>query len=118
MVHLNALVNDLHELSMSDQGALIYEKDNIDLVATFEVSNDMNKHLLKKHDITLSLNINTFSPGNTVMISGDENRLLQLFDNLFQNTCRYTNKGGKLNINIREKVKHVVIDWFDSEPGD
>lgn len=117
VVHLNALVNDLHELSMSDQGALIYEKDNIDLVATFEVSNDMNKHLLKKHDITHSLNINTFSPGNTVMISGDENRLLQLFDNLFQNTCRYTNKGGKLNINIREKVKHVVIDWFDSEPG-
>ena len=38
VVHLNALVNDLHELSMSDQGALIYEKEQIDLTAILDMS--------------------------------------------------------------------------------
>jgi len=117
VVHLNALVNDLHELSMSDQGALIYEKENMDLVAAFEICKDMNKHLLEKHGITLSLKIEAFSRHNTIMLSGDENRLLQLFDNLFQNTCRYTDVGGELHINIRERDRHVIIDWFDSKPG-
>jgi len=40
-----------------------------------------------------------------------------LFDNLFQNTCRYTEDGGELVININKQDKHVVIEWFDSKPG-
>src|SRR5690606_14832335 len=41
VVRLNALVNDLHELSMSDLGALIYEMGNIDVVQVLEHSIDM-----------------------------------------------------------------------------
>ena len=48
VVHLNALVNDLHELSMSDQGALIYEKKEINLTEIFEISRDMNRHIAGK----------------------------------------------------------------------
>jgi len=116
VVHLNALVNDLHELSMSDQGALIYQKERVNLYDTFERSCDMSRSRLEKHDIKLTLNISNEVKKNT-WVSADENRLLQLFDNLFQNTCRYTEDGGELVININKQDKHVVIEWFDSKPG-
>lgn len=117
VVHLSALVNDLHELSMSDQGALIYEKKRIDLAETFEQSCDMNRHLLDKHRIKLTVAVQASSASNVIPVIGDENRLLQLFDNLFQNTCRYTNDGGELVINLSCRNGQATIEWYDSEPG-
>ena len=84
---------------------------------TFEQSCDMNQHLLDKHRIKLTKNIRTTSPNNNIPVLGDENRLLQLFDNLFQNTCRYTDDGGELAINITCTNGRVTIEWFDSKPG-
>ena len=48
---------------------------------------------------------------------GDENRIIQLFDNLFQNTCRYTDDGGELVVSIVQKEKKIIIEWYDSKPG-
>lgn len=117
VVHLNALVNDLHELSMSDQGALIYEKERINLYEIFEMSREMNKHLLDKHNIKLSVDYHTMTDDDVITLIGDKNRLMQLFDNLFQNTCRYTDEGGELVISIRQRPRSVAIDWYDSKPG-
>lgn len=117
VVHLNALVNDLHELSMSDQGALIYEREKINLSDVFEMSRDMNRNLLDKHQIKLTQGIRSNSADETISVTGDENRLLQLFDNLFQNSCRYTDDGGELVITISEKGKNIEIEWYDSKPG-
>ena len=72
VVHLNALVNDLHELSMSDQGALIYEKKEINLTEIFEISRDMNRHILEKHHIKLSLKIHSRVADNRIQTIGDE----------------------------------------------
>jgi two-component system, OmpR family, sensor histidine kinase BaeS len=117
VVHLNALVNDLHELSMSDQGALIYEKEKINLNEVFERSRDMNRQMLDKHQIKLTLGIHSRSANDLITVIGDENRLIQLFDNLFQNSCRYTDDGGELAISISQKRKSVTIEWYDSKPG-
>ena len=117
VVHLNALVNDLHELSMSDQGALIYQKTKIDLNEVFEMSASINQHLLDRHKIKQTVSFNGFLDGDDIPIIGDENRLLQLFDNLYQNTCRYTNDGGELVIGFTYKLRKVLIEWYDSEPG-
>jgi len=117
VVHLNALVNDLHELSMSDQGALIYEKQAINLTEIFELSRDMNRHLLEKHNIKLTPKIHSRFANNRIKVMGDENRIIQLFDNLFQNTCRYTDDGGELVVSIVQKEKKIIIEWYDSKPG-
>jgi exodeoxyribonuclease V gamma subunit len=51
-------------------------------------------------------------------LRGDEpDRLLQLFDNLLQNSCRYTNSGGEVHVRAHEDGHHVLIEWFDSLPG-
>ena len=117
VVHLNTLVNDLHELSMSDLGALVYEKERVDLLSVIDQSMEMYQNLIKQHDIKVSRHVSSFKDKNQIMVFGDPKRLKQLFDNLLQNTCRYTNDGGRLKIQIEETADEVIIRWCDSEPG-
>ena len=117
VVHLNTLVNDLHELSMSDLGALVYEKERVDLPSVIDQSMEMYQNLIKQHDIKVSRHVSSFKDKNQIMVFGDPKRLKQLFDNLLQNTCRYTNDGGRLKIQIEETADEVIIRWCDSEPG-
>lgn len=117
VVHLNTLVNDLHELSMSDNGALVYEKEKVDIKALLEHTLELHKNLVVQNKIEVSINTSTNKNNKTIKIFGDPKRLKQLFDNLLQNTCRYTDEGGELKIALREYHDKVVIDWIDSEPG-
>ena len=117
IVHLNALVNDLHELSMSDMGALIYEKENIDISRVLNFTLDLHQQQTENKGIRINTTINAISSNKKVMLFADENRLIQLFGNLLQNTCRYTDQGGELNISLRESGDQVILIWSDSSPG-
>src|SRR5690606_1537087 len=109
VVHLNALVNDLHELSLTDMGALVYEKKQINLSEILEQSFDMHQVQAKKMDLRLNLRIQSSSPGNQLNMLGDPNRLQQLFDNLLQNTCRYTEAGGELQVIARDVGTSTIV---------
>ncbi|MEY4642948.1 MAG: hypothetical protein RLZZ227_2942 [Pseudomonadota bacterium] len=118
VVHLNALVNDLHELSLTDMGALVYEKRQLNLTDIIEQSFDMHQALAKKHNLRLSLSVDTHAPGKEMMMLGDPNRLQQLFDNLLTNSIRYTDAGGEVRVHVRETSNNsMIIEWFDSAPG-
>lgn len=116
VIHLNALVNDLHELSMSDLGALIYEKEELDINSVVEHTIDMHRQLLDEHEIKLIKQVETPNADDEVTMLGDDKRMIQLFSNLLQNTCRYTNSGGDLIIKIKETQDEVRINWEDSAP--
>ena len=117
VLHLNTLVNDLHELSMSDLGALVYKKTNLDIGALLNQSIELHQNLIEKHHLKVSSKIAALKSKKKIMLFGDPNRLKQLFSNLLQNTCRYTEDGGQLKIQIKEYPDKVVINWIDSEPG-
>jgi two-component system, OmpR family, sensor histidine kinase BaeS len=117
VVHLNTLVNDLHELSMSDNGALVYEKEKVNIKSLLEQTLSMHHILIDQNDINLSVKVHSLRNKSHINIFGDPKRLKQLFDNLLQNTCSYTNKGGELKIDLKEYTDKVAITWTDSEPG-
>jgi two-component system, OmpR family, sensor histidine kinase BaeS len=118
VVHLNALVNDLHELSMTDMGALVYEKHQVDLLDIIEQSFEQHTALAKKHNLRLNLTVDSNGTGREMKMLGDPNRLQQLFDNLLQNSLRYTDPGGELRVHLRENGNNsIVVEWFDSGPG-
>jgi len=48
---------------------------------------------------------------------GDARRLRQLFANLFENSCRYTDAGGALRRQARREGRQMLIDLHDSAPG-
>ena len=125
VLHLSRLVDDLHTLSMSDVGALDYQMDTINTVTLLSNFFKANSSKLDEHAITLQLSTGDFSSTEATFVQGDAQRLEQLLSNLLQNTCRYTDRGGKLIVeckpvdnNIDGHTTHVVlIDWLDSTPG-
>ena len=48
---------------------------------------------------------------------GDHYRLTQLFTNLLENTLKYTDGPGSLNINMHDTGNEIIISFADSAPG-
>lgn len=113
VLQLQALIAELHELSLSDMGALNYQKSPIDfqefmrkLMAQFSNACDEAK---------LALHFNEDSVA--VTLNADERKLKQMFVNLFQNTLSYTDQPGSLSVSWELQGKTLVIHWADSAPG-
>ena len=111
ILRLGRLIDDLHQLSVSDIGALDYRMSPVDL--SLLVANFLGMHQQSLDAASLDVNF-TFDSAN---IQGDEERLSQLLDNLLQNTLRYTNSPGSLQIAIAKQADVITMTWSDSSPG-
>lgn len=109
---LSKLVDDLHQLSLSDEGALAYQKQPLDIIALIEVAAGAFKERFRGHDLTISLAL-----PEQVTIFGDRARLSQLFNNLLENSLRYTDAGGNLHISGEVHANTLVLTFADSAPG-
>ena len=113
IVSLSRLVNDLHELSLSDMGALSYEKENVNIIELINAVIHHCKEALAKKSLSVS-----FKPAaDNITISGDAQRLTQLFTNLINNSMFYTNTTGSIDITISQDKNNIRITWADSAPG-
>ncbi|NNE37440.1 MAG: HAMP domain-containing protein [Gammaproteobacteria bacterium] len=114
VVNLDRLVNDLHELSMSDIGALSYHKQKLDLVDQLQQSASFYHDAFESEGIDLSCDVMSDGP---LYIHGDSDRINQLFLNLMANSLRYTDKPGKLDIAITHNNAKVIIEFNDTMPA-
>ncbi|EOW6510352.1 two-component system sensor histidine kinase BaeS [Cronobacter malonaticus] len=109
---LTKLVDDLHQLSLSDEGALAYQKKPLEIVALIEVAAGAFRERFAARGLTLNLSM----PEN-VTLFGDRDRLMQLFNNLLENSLRYTDAGGGLLIQGERQAQRFVLRFSDSAPG-
>lgn len=112
-LRLSRLVNDLHDLSLSDLGALGYSMAHTDMAEVLRERLTTSEHSQREKSLSVELN----APSNHYPIVGDEQRLGQLVDNLLQNSIRYTDPHGKIVITLWQSAEHVSICWMDSAPG-
>lgn len=110
---LKKLVDDLHELSLSDVGALVYRFETHDLVQALQQSVDAMQPRFAQHGLSLTLQCD---PPRASM-QADAARLQQLFHNLLENSLRYTDRGGQVRIRLSRKDQHWHITVEDSAPG-
>ncbi len=114
VLSLNHLVNDLHELSLSDIGALNYEKEPLDVI---EILNQSLATLQMKFDEkSIKIDASGVSKDGIILFC-DGQRMQQLFTNIFMNSLRYTNAGGLLRIKTTVEGTQITIDIIDSSPG-
>ena len=113
-LHLERLVNDLYELSMSDCGALTYKMRDIDPVSLLKDTIGLSKKRFDEKGIDLMLNI---PEKQSPLMRGDPDRINQLYTNLLSNSLRYTNEPGKLEIFTELSSDRVVVTMQDSAPG-
>jgi two-component system sensor histidine kinase BaeS len=110
---LHKLVDDLYELSLADAGALSYRKTALDLREIIDDTAGAFGERLRSSGLALQMEL----PAEPLPAFGDANRLRQLFTNLFENSCRYTDAGGALRLQARREGRQVLIDLHDSAPG-
>ena len=114
IMHLQRLVNDLYELSMSDIGALTYKKITVDPVGILEGSAE----LFEKRFIDKGLDL-TYHPSTdeSSQLLGDPDRLHQLYTNIIENSLRYTDAPGKLVLSTKTSTDCLTLTFEDSAPG-
>ncbi|HAT1574096.1 TPA: two-component system sensor histidine kinase BaeS [Raoultella ornithinolytica] len=109
---LTKLVDDLHQLSMSDEGALAYQKTPVDIITLLEVAAGAFRERFASRGLTIAVSL----PENATVF-GDGDRLMQLFNNLLENSLRYTDSGGRLLISASQTGRRIILDFADSGPG-
>ncbi len=109
---LHRLVDDLHQLSLSDQGSLSYEKSLHDPQRLLQTVMDGFAASLQQKSIQTQLQCSE----TPVELLVDPQRLIQLFTNLLENSLRYTDEGGALKIWC-ESGPNWKVHFEDSAPG-
>lgn len=106
------LVNDLHQLSLSDRGSLVYRMQSVDIVPIIEMTLGQAKRRLEDRQLHLDTQFLSHSS-----VFADPDRIGQLFYNLMENSLRYTDPNGKIVVRVTEQQQQLLIQWEDSAPG-
>lgn len=111
VLHLEKLIGDLNELARADSGALAFKKEELDIAELLAESLSPFYELFSTKKISLSV-----QRCSSALVFGDASRLQQLISNLLENSLRYTNAGGGLEISCTRTPTHVVITFDDTAP--
>ncbi len=112
VTRLHGLIEDLYQLSLSDSGALRYEKRAVDLVALLQERLAAFSERLQKQQLQLTTQL-----PDTLPFHGDPQRLGQLFANLLENTVRYTESGGEIWLHGAVDKQAIYLNFEDSKPA-
>lgn len=110
---LNKLVNDLYDLSLADVGALTYRKADIDIGSLLRTSLHSYEETYREHGLAVAIDL----PQQAMLVHADAGRLQQLFKNILENTLRYTDSGGRLQVACRREQHYWLLQFDDSTPG-
>ncbi|CAH0529727.1 ATP-binding protein [Vibrio hippocampi] len=113
--NLTSLVNDLHTLSLSDANVELFrERHNVSLAELLEPCCDRYRLRLAEKSIRL---LTEFEHLQQVTLQLDSKRIQQVFNNLLENSYRYTDSGGLVRVSIHNLANHVSLVVEDSSPG-
>ena len=112
--HLSKIVNDLHELSLADAGVFSIKKEPLDPLSVLKGTLSHFQTRFEENQIAVENRAGNDPPINII---GDADRLQQLFSNLLENTLRYTDSRGTLQIWQERTEKRLTIFFEDSGPG-
>lgn len=113
-VHLTKLVEDIHTLSLADSQNLFFRKDPIRPLHILKEAIKNFQIRLDQRDIQIQ-----FDPGadDDIRITGDADRLMQVYSNILENTLRYTDAPGTLKIQGNLTKAAFALRFEDSGPG-
>lgn len=110
---LRRLIEDLYMLSRSDAGDLSYNMEKLDLRDPVEDCLHRFTERLAESQLTLESSL----PATSMVVLGDNSRLEQLAGNLLENSCRYTDPGGVVRVEVSRELQNIVLRIEDSAPG-
>ena len=109
----NQLINDLLDVSRIITGKLRLNVHPMILVSLIESAIDSIRPAAEAKNIS----IHSMLDPDAGLVSGDSDRLQQVFWNLFTNAIKFTPKGGRVYVQLERVNSHVEITVSDTGEG-
>lgn len=110
---LSKLVDDIHVLSITEMASMAYHWQMVDVVELL----DSTLASWRERLAARGLGLKRVGVIDKIYVSGDPNRLRQVFQNLLENAVRYVDQGGQVQVGCQAGNPGVIIIFDDSGPG-
>ncbi len=111
--HMSRLLDDLLDVSRITRGTLILRRSTVDLAAVVAAAQEAARPLIESRDHTLLVQL----PAKTLRLVADPVRLAQVLANLLINAAKYTDPGGRIELEARRKGGGLTIAVRDNGIG-
>jgi len=111
--HMVRLIDDLLDISRITRDKLELRTERVDLVSLVTQSIESCRPLLNQHGHQLK----TVFPAEAIYLHADPVRLTQVFQNLLDNACKYTPRGGMISVTIGNQRDTAIITVRDTGIG-
>jgi signal transduction histidine kinase/ActR/RegA family two-component response regulator len=111
--HMTRLIDDLLDVSRVTTGKLSLRREPLDLTAVLRMAVELSEPQARLRKLVVDLQL----PGTACPMVGDAARLAQVFSNLLNNACRYTDAGGHVQVAMQLGEGEVLITVHDTGIG-
>lgn len=111
--HMVRLVDDLMDVSRLTFDKLELRRAPIDLRDVLEQSIETSLAGASRAGLELHADL----PRGPVLVEGDSARLVQVFGNLLSNACKFTPRGGTVQLSVAQRKNDVVVSVTDTGIG-
>ena len=111
--HLTRLLNELLEASRLTTGKVLLKKQPVEISETMRFAIEASQPLIRGRRQHLSVAF----PAQSMVVDGDQTRLVQIFSNLLHNAAKYTPEGGSIRFSAGEAAGAVEVRVTDNGSG-
>lgn len=110
---MQRLVDDLLDLAQMEAGRLKMAQEPLSLTQLVSRVCQKFETLAANQGVALNCPV----PDDLLLIAGDEDRIQQVFINLLDNAFRFTPRGGKIEIMLKQDSQGALVEITDSGQG-
>ncbi len=107
------LVDDLLDVSRVSRGKIELRRDNVELAAVLRNAIETSQPLMAERGHDLAARI----PAEKIVVYADTTRLSQVFWNLLNNAAKYTEIGGRIEVDVAMREGSVAVTVRDNGIG-
>ena len=108
------LINDLLNLARIEEGKYVISPAPVDIIKTCEEAIDIVSESMRGKNIKFTFIKSTEKP---IKVFADEEKLKLVIQNLLDNAFKYTPKGGRVVLSLKETLKNVRVEVKDNGMG-
>ena len=107
------LVDDLLDVSRISRGKIELRRERIDLISVVTHAVEAARPSCENGGVELKVE----TPDKPIYVDGDPDRLVQVIGNLLNNSCKFTEKGGRVLIKLEREGPNAVVCVRDTGIG-
>jgi len=113
VAHMSRLLDDLLDVSRITRGALILRRSSVDLASVVALAQEAVRPLVEAHGHNLTVKL----PEKPIRLVADPARLAQVLANLLINAAKYTDAGGRIELDATREGGELIIVVRDNGIG-